>query len=446
MHRLSTTSRFRSVRPDRTTTETNTTGETSNATTEQKSEIVHESNVVAKDFLANQSKYLNPNQNEKNDKRHVRKVSSGVMVRLKQLDTFRLGERVYVDGYGNGVIKFLGCVHFAQGLYVGVELDESKGQNDGFIRGKRYFSARKGYEIETETMNATGTTAVATTKTTGTVDTTAATTTTTTTTAATTATAITTTTGTTVLGINTTRISDILQHDSRRALTPTPNIGDTSKSQQEQNKDNRARTPLGRGQKFEGKRRDSQKEKEAVQHDPRTRRNYHSETLTQTKTHRVRTRNNTAGTARLPVQRANNVAATNDPKIQMKQFDKRMGELLREKKRLEEENIQLKFDLSSKQNANNLDKATLENDLFEELLDNDKTLKDDRSKNETMEREVSQLLSEKERFEELKYYGTTQNDAVIAILQKEIADLTAQLNKCKDTRRQNLQSWVFGDC
>jgi len=142
---------------------------------------------------------------------------------------------------------------------------------------------------------------------------------------------------------------------------------------------------------------------------------------------------------------------------------------------LEEENTQLKLDLSSKQNSNNLEKASLEklerdvkmletlhdtlqnnslrevieerekelSELFEKLLDKDKTLKDDRAKNENMEREILQLSSEKDKFEELKYYGTTQNDVVIALLHDEISAAESQLNHCRQVRRQTLQSWVF---
>eukprot|EP01084_Bolivina_argentea_P137883 242842_1 len=72
---------------------------------------------------------------------HKRNPSQSVMVRLKRLDTLRLNQRIKVKDYGYGSIQFLGCVHFAQGLFVGVELDEPKGKHDGSYHGKRYFTA-----------------------------------------------------------------------------------------------------------------------------------------------------------------------------------------------------------------------------------------------------------------------------------------------------------------
>ena len=73
---------------------------------------------------------------------HKRNPSQSVMVRLKRLDTLRLNQRILVKDYGYGSIQFLGCVHFAQGLFVGVELDEAKGKHDGSYHGKRYFTAK----------------------------------------------------------------------------------------------------------------------------------------------------------------------------------------------------------------------------------------------------------------------------------------------------------------
>lgn len=50
-----------------------------------------------------------------------------------------LGSRVVVAA-GNGTIKFSGSTAFAAGKWVGVELDEPHGKNNGTIAGKRYFA------------------------------------------------------------------------------------------------------------------------------------------------------------------------------------------------------------------------------------------------------------------------------------------------------------------
>ncbi|CAN0152246.1 unnamed protein product, partial [Discosporangium mesarthrocarpum] len=38
------------------------------------------------------------------------------------------------------LVSYIGHPKFAEGMWVGVELDEQKGRNDGTVRGLRYFS------------------------------------------------------------------------------------------------------------------------------------------------------------------------------------------------------------------------------------------------------------------------------------------------------------------
>ncbi|EDQ90487.1 uncharacterized protein MONBRDRAFT_3756, partial [Monosiga brevicollis MX1] len=41
-----------------------------------------------------------------------------------------------VEGY----IRHVGTVDFAEGVWIGVELDKPEGKNDGSVQDKRYFS------------------------------------------------------------------------------------------------------------------------------------------------------------------------------------------------------------------------------------------------------------------------------------------------------------------
>merc|ERR550537_619552 len=41
-----------------------------------------------------------------------------------------------------GVVKFVGVVHYAKGIWLGVELEQAYGKNDGIIKGTRYFEAQ----------------------------------------------------------------------------------------------------------------------------------------------------------------------------------------------------------------------------------------------------------------------------------------------------------------
>ncbi|KAM8930596.1 LOW QUALITY PROTEIN: centrosome-associated protein 350 [Pelodytes ibericus] len=53
---------------------------------------------------------------------------------------FQLGDRVLVSGVQPGTLRFKGETHFAEGIWAGVELDKSEGNNDGAHGGRRYFS------------------------------------------------------------------------------------------------------------------------------------------------------------------------------------------------------------------------------------------------------------------------------------------------------------------
>ncbi|EGD75190.1 hypothetical protein PTSG_06843 [Salpingoeca rosetta] len=52
-----------------------------------------------------------------------------------------VGSRVTVNGK-RGHIRFIGDTEFADGMWLGVELSEPAGKNDGTVQGKRYFTAK----------------------------------------------------------------------------------------------------------------------------------------------------------------------------------------------------------------------------------------------------------------------------------------------------------------
>jgi dynactin 1 len=48
---------------------------------------------------------------------------------------------------GRGVVRFCGATNFAPGKWVGIELSEPVGKNDGSVRGVAYFSCPMNYGV-----------------------------------------------------------------------------------------------------------------------------------------------------------------------------------------------------------------------------------------------------------------------------------------------------------
>lgn len=46
-----------------------------------------------------------------------------------------------------GIVRFVGGTAFAPGEWVGVELDDDSGKNDGSVQGERYFDCEMGHGI-----------------------------------------------------------------------------------------------------------------------------------------------------------------------------------------------------------------------------------------------------------------------------------------------------------
>ncbi|KAJ1348228.1 CAP-Gly domain-containing linker protein 2 [Parelaphostrongylus tenuis] len=60
---------------------------------------------------------------------------------------FDIGDRVVVSGGKHGNVRFIGETEFAQGIWVGIELEQPLGKNDGSVQGKRYFTCKTPFGV-----------------------------------------------------------------------------------------------------------------------------------------------------------------------------------------------------------------------------------------------------------------------------------------------------------
>ena len=64
---------------------------------------------------------------------------------MGELSDFHVGQTVELQDGRIATVQFIGNTHFAAGDWIGVELDDASGKNDGAVQGQRYFDCTPGH-------------------------------------------------------------------------------------------------------------------------------------------------------------------------------------------------------------------------------------------------------------------------------------------------------------
>lgn len=63
------------------------------------------------------------------------------------MSEFRIGQTVETSTQQQGLVKYVGAIHVAEGDWLGIELPTPTGKNDGSVRGERYFTCPPGHGL-----------------------------------------------------------------------------------------------------------------------------------------------------------------------------------------------------------------------------------------------------------------------------------------------------------
>ena len=64
---------------------------------------------------------------------------------MPELSDFQVGQTVELSNGVKATVQFVGSTHVASGDWIGIELEDASGKNDGAVQGRRYFECPQGH-------------------------------------------------------------------------------------------------------------------------------------------------------------------------------------------------------------------------------------------------------------------------------------------------------------
>jgi dynactin 1 len=59
----------------------------------------------------------------------------------------KIGQTIESKDGKKGIVQYIGPLHLAAGTWIGLQLPDPSGKNDGSVQGERYFECKPGYGI-----------------------------------------------------------------------------------------------------------------------------------------------------------------------------------------------------------------------------------------------------------------------------------------------------------